>query len=154
MLLLNRSLLCVVVLTLLSGCGGNSQEVPQSSSPFPLPTPANGDWYAPSSGTTWQWQLSGELNTQYAVDVYDVDLFDVSKAQISELQDKDIRVTAISRLAPMKPGVTMPRSFLPAHLATPWMAGKTNAGWISVIKAFLPSWKPVSHWPVKKAAMQ
>ena len=92
MLLLNRSLLCVVVLTLLSGCGGNSQEVPQSSSPFPLPTPVNGDWYAPSSGTTWQWQLSGELNTQYKVDVYDVDLFDVSKAQISELQDKDIRV--------------------------------------------------------------
>ena len=91
MLLPYRSLLCVVVLTLLSGCGGNSQEVPQSSSPFPLPTPVNGDWHAPSSGTTWQWQLSGELNTQYKVDVYDVDLFDVSKAQISELQDKDNR---------------------------------------------------------------
>lgn len=92
MLLSYRSLLCVVVLTLLSGCGGNSQEVPQSSSPFPIPTQVNGAWYSPSSGTTWQWQLSGELNTQYAVDVYDVDLFDVSKAQISELQDKGIRV--------------------------------------------------------------
>lgn len=92
MVLLNRNLLCVVVLTLLSGCGSDSQEVPQSSSPFPLPTPVNGHWYVPASGTTWQWQLSGELNTQYAVDAYDLDLFDVSKTQINELQSRGIRV--------------------------------------------------------------
>ncbi len=31
------------------------------------------------SDTTWHWQLNGELNSSYGVDVYDIDLFDTPK---------------------------------------------------------------------------
>ena len=42
-------------------------------------------WY-PSVGDTWQWQLTGELNTSYDVNVYDIDLFDTSAQTIAALQ--------------------------------------------------------------------
>ena len=45
-----------------------------------------GDWYRPAVGVTWQWQLLGELNTDYDVEIYDVDLFDVSAENIATLQ--------------------------------------------------------------------
>jgi hypothetical protein len=45
-----------------------------------------GDWYRPSVGVTWQWQLLGEINTTYDVEIYDVDLFDVSEESIAALQ--------------------------------------------------------------------
>lgn len=33
--------------------------------------------WQPGPGTSWQWQLLGEVNTSYDVEMYDVDLFDV-----------------------------------------------------------------------------
>jgi hypothetical protein len=49
------------------------------------PPVTGGDWFRPGVETTWQWQLQGEINTGYDVDVYDVDLFDVPDAVIEEL---------------------------------------------------------------------
>ncbi len=40
------------------------------------------------SGTSWQWQLQGTINTGYDVDVYDIDLFDSNKTLISSLHDE------------------------------------------------------------------
>jgi hypothetical protein len=37
--------------------------------------------------TTWQWQLQGEIDTSYDVDLYDVDLFETPDATIAELRD-------------------------------------------------------------------
>ena len=45
------------------------------------------DRYQPLLTTTWQWQLSGSLNLNYNVDLYDIDLFDVDPAQISALRN-------------------------------------------------------------------
>jgi len=50
------------------------------------------DWYKPDTSTTWQWQLSGTINTHYNVDVYDIDLFDTSKEQIQSLQSEGKKV--------------------------------------------------------------
>jgi len=43
-------------------------------------------WYRPGTGTTWQLQLQGTVETAYEVDLYDIDLFDVPKATIAALQ--------------------------------------------------------------------
>lgn len=51
-----------------------------------------GDWYRPVVGSTWQWQLSGEINQQYKVDVYDIDLSDSSADLIRKLQSKGSKV--------------------------------------------------------------
>ncbi len=47
---------------------------------------ADGGWYEPGVTSTWQWQLTGTLNTSYDVAVYDIDLFDTLEATIASLQ--------------------------------------------------------------------
>ncbi len=51
-----------------------------------------GDWYRPTVNTTWQWQLTGTINQDYDVDVYDIDLFDTSSETISELKSSGKKV--------------------------------------------------------------
>jgi len=41
--------------------------------------------WTPRPGTSWQWQLSGTLDTSFEVDVYDIDLFEISPAQLDAL---------------------------------------------------------------------
>ena len=48
--------------------------------------------YQPAVGSSWQWQLSGAINTAYDVDLYDIDLFDTSKSTIDALQARGIKV--------------------------------------------------------------
>lgn len=52
----------------------------------------DGDWYRPVVDTTWQWQLTGTINQDYNVDVYDVDLFDTSSETISEIKSSGKKV--------------------------------------------------------------
>jgi len=44
--------------------------------------------WSPPPGTTWQWQLTGEIDTSYDVEMYDVDLFDTPIETIVLLQEK------------------------------------------------------------------
>src|SRR5689334_9965680 len=41
-------------------------------------------WH-PTPGTTWQWQLSGTIDTSFDVAMYDIDLFDAPDAKIATL---------------------------------------------------------------------
>lgn len=41
--------------------------------------------WQPSPGTTWQWQLVGDIDTSIDVEVYDIDLFDAPQAVIDTL---------------------------------------------------------------------
>jgi len=48
----------------------------------------SGTWWAPSPLTTWQWQLTGTIDTSYNVQMYDIDLFDNTAATISTLHSQ------------------------------------------------------------------
>jgi hypothetical protein len=50
------------------------------------------DWYKPTTNTSWQWQLTGAINTSYDVEVYDIDLFDSSTALIQRLKNNSKKV--------------------------------------------------------------
>ena len=50
------------------------------------------EWWEPLPNTSWQWQLAGELNTGYDVDVYDLDLFETSPETIDALHQRGIKV--------------------------------------------------------------
>jgi endo-alpha-1,4-polygalactosaminidase (GH114 family) len=50
-----------------------------------------GDVWTPAPGTSWQWQLSGELDVSVDVAMYDIDLFDAPDAVIAQLH-ADARV--------------------------------------------------------------
>lgn len=41
--------------------------------------------WQPTPGTTWQWQLTSEIDTSFDVDMYDIDLFDVPQSVIDSL---------------------------------------------------------------------
>jgi hypothetical protein len=73
----------------------NSNETDDGiQTPLILNTPAitTGNWYQPPALTTWQWQLEGDLNTSYSVEMYDVDLFDTAVATIEQLQSNNHKV--------------------------------------------------------------
>ncbi len=71
-----RSYMLMATLSVV-GCGENS--ISQS-------------WYRPTIDTTWHWQLNGELNSSYGVDVYDIDLFDTPKETIDRLHRDGKRI--------------------------------------------------------------
>jgi len=47
-----------------------------------------GGIWRPSPGTSWQWQLTGEIDTSFDVDMYDIDLFDVPQRVIDQLHSE------------------------------------------------------------------
>lgn len=49
-------------------------------------------WWQPMTVVSWQWQLSGALDTSYDVAMYNVDLFTVSAASIAGLQSEGRKV--------------------------------------------------------------
>lgn len=51
-----------------------------------------GTWWKPAIGDTWQWQLSGTINTGYDVAIYDVDLFDTPAATVARLRADGRRI--------------------------------------------------------------
>ncbi|MBP9718446.1 endo alpha-1,4 polygalactosaminidase [Candidatus Gracilibacteria bacterium] len=54
--------------------------------------PAHHNWYHPEPGISWQWQLSGPIDTSYKVDLYDVDLVETPQKTIDELHAQGSKV--------------------------------------------------------------
>jgi len=74
-----EQILFIIIISLLLGCGSNT--MPKKTNTFdPTIAPiSKGSWYKPDQNSSWQWQLQGDINTSYAVDLYDIDLFDSNK---------------------------------------------------------------------------
>ncbi len=81
---LKSMLLSVVILVV--ACGGGSSESGDGDDNV-----VNDRWQ-PQLSDTWQWQLTGTVNTSYDVDVYDIDLFDNTASVIQQLQNEGRRV--------------------------------------------------------------
>lgn len=76
-------LLSLILGLTMAGCKQNKLRSMFGSSLSPV---IDGDWYRPEPLVTWQWQLSGTVNTGYDVDIYDIDLFDSSASLIRQIQ--------------------------------------------------------------------
>jgi hypothetical protein len=89
----------------LAACGGGdggAQDAPAvASTPAPAPTPTPtpspspttaSTWWRPTVTDTWQWQLTGTVDTRYDARIYDVDLFDTPQATIDSLHTQGRRV--------------------------------------------------------------
>jgi hypothetical protein len=74
-------------LLLLAACGGSSS-APAANPAVAASTPdssAAASAWTPHVTDTWQWQLSGTVNTSYTVRAYDVDLFNTPQSTIDTL---------------------------------------------------------------------
>ncbi|GAA6140248.1 endo alpha-1,4 polygalactosaminidase [Hydrogenophaga sp. 5NK40-0174] len=56
-----------------------------------LRTTTSGKW-SPNVNETWQWQLTGSVDTAYNVAVYDIDLFDTPASKIAAIRSAGSRV--------------------------------------------------------------
>ena len=84
------------IILLFAGCGGGGQSSNKSSQsiifdPNAQATTTN-TLYKPTTNTSWQIQLQGDLNLSYNVDLYDVDLFDTSVDTINSLKNSGKKV--------------------------------------------------------------
>lgn len=74
-----------------AGAGGAGSSGSDGSGGGAAGNDASG-WWKPKPGTTWQWQLTGRLDTSLDVAAYDIDLFDTSAATIARLHDEGRKV--------------------------------------------------------------
>ncbi|KOY59366.1 endo alpha-1,4 polygalactosaminidase [Streptomyces sp. XY332] len=70
----------LLLLLVLAACTTEGQEPDD-----PSPAPAPGERWQPKPGVSWQWQLTGKLDTSVKAAVYDVDGFTTTKEQVAEL---------------------------------------------------------------------
>lgn len=85
--MMSRSVLVLTASAVLSACGGSDPEplpeVGGDSGPTGSDTPETSTLEV---GMSWHWQLQGDLNTGYDVDLYDIDLFDTDTQVIDDLK--------------------------------------------------------------------
>ncbi len=72
---------------LLSACTPAQDPAPREPASDDDRAAEPGSIWAPSVGTTWQWQLSGALDLGLDVQAYDVDLYTTSDAEIAALRE-------------------------------------------------------------------
>ena len=91
------ALVLILILALgLSACVSNDLEtapVMKETASMPegtSPTPAS-DWWHPTAGLTWQWQLTGKLNLDLHTNVIDIDL-DVGKSVVDHYHSQGTKV--------------------------------------------------------------
>jgi hypothetical protein len=82
-----------------------------------------GTWWRPTAGLSWQWQLSGTIDTSVAADVYDVDAVDVPTTTVAALK-------AVGRRTVCYVNVGAYEAWRPDATAFPAsVLGKGLAGW-------------------------
>ena len=77
----------IFTLFALFGCQSNELDAEDGNSAtfLPVVTRTGTAVWQPTPNTSWQWQLTGEIDTSYDVDMYDIDLFDVPQGVMDEL---------------------------------------------------------------------
>jgi hypothetical protein len=89
-----RLILTHIFFFILSACSGsgstnNEDEIIVDTN---NPPETSGNWYKPAVSASWQWQLTGTVDTSHNVDIYDIDLFESSVALIQQLQSSSVKV--------------------------------------------------------------
>ena len=82
------SLFALLALLVLAGCG-SSPESPATPAADTRSKPGSESletgWWKPHPGVSWQWQLSGRIDTSVRASVYDVDMFDTPASTVATL---------------------------------------------------------------------
>jgi len=87
---------CILVTFSLTACGQIASEPAPAiegtdSMSKQTTTPEMIDWWQPTAGLTWQWQLTGKLNLDLQTDVIDIDLH-VGRSVVDYYHDKGTQV--------------------------------------------------------------
>lgn len=116
----------------MTGCGGGSSPSESGTSLDPNVPPVLGDsWIKPIPFSTWQWQLQGNINTTYSVQLYDVDLFTTSTSSIQALQAIGIKVICYFSAGSYEDFREDSNKFLPSDLGNT-LDGFADERWLDI----------------------
>ena len=92
------------------------------------------NWYKPDPGTSWQWQLTGDINTSYDVDLYDIDLEETPQEVIDDLHQQGKKVICYFNGGAYEPYRT------DSYLFPDESLGKSMEGWEN------EKWLDIAHF--------
>ncbi len=95
------------------------------------PDAPRADVWAPRPGTSWQWQLSGTIDTSLDVAMYDVDLFDAPDAVLADLRGRGIAVVCYVNAGAREDWRADAGDF-PAEVVGAPLAGWPGENWLDV----------------------
>ena len=90
--------------------------------------------WQPQVSDTWQWQLTGKIDTTYDVDVYDIDLFDAPDATVASLHAQGRRVVCYFSAGSAENWRSDYARFKPADLGNP-LDGWAGERWVDTRSA-------------------
>jgi endo-alpha-1,4-polygalactosaminidase (GH114 family) len=77
---------------LVTGCRTGAGSGETGTAPVDLGPADVGTWWKPPPGTSWQWQLTGDIDLSPPARVFDLDLFQTTPEQVAQLHARDVRV--------------------------------------------------------------
>ncbi|MBI2573410.1 endo alpha-1,4 polygalactosaminidase [Candidatus Woesearchaeota archaeon] len=95
--------------------------------------------WQPRPGLRWHWQLSGEINEEYDVDVYDIDLFESDAALISRLQQRGVGVICYFSAGSVEDW-REDASLLPARVIGKELEGWEGENWVDIRSSEVKKW--------------
>ncbi|MFL6054527.1 MAG: endo alpha-1,4 polygalactosaminidase [Actinoallomurus sp.] len=107
-------------LVTLAGCGGSGGGARGASASANAQAAS---WWRPAVGVSWQWQLSGKIDTSVKASVYDIDMFETPKATVTALHGEGRKVICYVSIGSAEEGRPDYKSF-----AKP-LLGKKLDGW-------------------------
>jgi hypothetical protein len=84
---MKRNIYSAFLVLLIASCTRQNKTAPTM---YPSPSPAP-DWWHPSPGLTWQWQLDEKVETSVEAQVYDLDLY-TDQPVIDELHARGVKL--------------------------------------------------------------
>lgn len=98
----------------------------------PTEQPPPGDWWHPTRGLTWQWQLDGEpIDLSVDAEVFDVDLWATPESTIAELHDQGRKVICYLSAGSWEPYRPDADRF-PAEVIGPPVEGWPDERWLDI----------------------
>ena len=134
---MRQSLLWMPLLSAVAACAG---ELPDDdgTTATPLQAETCGEFdrskiWQPVKGATWDWQLTGTVDTSHDVEIYDVDLFDSSQQLISRLHAQGRKVVCYVNVGAWEEWRPDADKFPKEILGKTWSATKyTNEKWLDI----------------------
>lgn len=80
----------MLVVVLLSGCAGSSDNSTSPTDTFPISN--NSSSWTPEVNTSWQWQLNSPVDQSVDAEMYDIDMFDNDANVVASLHTQGRRV--------------------------------------------------------------
>jgi endo-alpha-1,4-polygalactosaminidase (GH114 family) len=83
--------LLIHISLLLSGCAAQGGSLTEAAIEPRIATTPSSDWWRPTPGLSWQWQLTGKFDLEIQTDVIDIDL-DVGQSVVDYFHSQETRV--------------------------------------------------------------